>query len=206
VSLIGKTPNVLVVNPSVPAQTLKDFVELVKASPGKYNYASPGFGTSPQMTMELFKLTAGIDLFHVPYKGGAPALADVMGGQVAGMFGNLPEQLAAIKGGKTRALAVSTLRRTPLLPDVPTVAESGYPGFEVTVWYGVCTQAAVPKPILDKLHATLVETLNIPQMRARLAEATIDASPTTQEEFAAFIRGEIDKWTAVVKDANIPKQ
>jgi tripartite-type tricarboxylate transporter receptor subunit TctC len=129
-----------------------------------------------------------------------------MGGQVAGMFGNLPEQLAAIKGGKTRALAVSTLRRTPLLPDVPTVAESGYPGFEVTVWYGVCTQAAVPKPILDKLHATLVETLNIPQMRARLAEATIDASPTTQEEFAAFIRGEIDKWTAVVKDANIPKQ
>jgi tripartite-type tricarboxylate transporter receptor subunit TctC len=206
VSLIGKTPNVLVVHPSVPAQTLKEFVELVKASPGKYNYASPGFGTSPQMTMELFKLTAGIDLFHVPYKGGAPALADVMGGQVAGMFGNLPEQLAAIKGGKTRALAVSTLRRTPLLPDVPTVAESGYPGFEVTVWYGVCTQAAVPKPILDKLHATLVETLNIPQMRARLAEATIDASPTTQEEFAAFIRGEIDKWTAVVKDANIPKQ
>jgi tripartite-type tricarboxylate transporter receptor subunit TctC len=206
VSLIGKTPNVLVVNPSVPAQTLKEFVELVKASPGKYNYASPGFGTSPQMTMELFKLTAGIDLFHVPYKGGAPALADVMGGQVAGMFGNLPEQLAAIKGGKTRALAVSTLRRTPLLPDVPTVAESGYPGFEVTVWYGVCTQAAVPKPILDKLHATLVETLNIPEMRARLAEATIDASPTTQEEFAAFIRGEIAKWTAVVKDANIPKQ
>jgi len=206
VSLIGKTPNVLVVHPSVPAQSLKEFVQLVKASPGKYNYASPGFGTSPQMTMELFKLTAGVDLFHVPYKGGAPALADVMAGQVAGMFGNLPEQLSAIKSGRTRALAVSTLRRTPLLPDVPTVAESGYPGFEVTVWYGVCTQAAVPKPILDKLHATLVNTLNMPEMKARLAEATIDAEPTTQEEFAAFIRGEIDKWTAVVKDANIPKQ
>ena len=112
VSLIGKTPNVLVVHPSVPARSLKEFIALAKANPGKYNYASPGFGTSPQMTMELFKLTAGINLFHVPYKGGAPALADVMGGQVTGMFGNLPEQLAAIKSGKTRALAVSTLQRS----------------------------------------------------------------------------------------------
>jgi tripartite-type tricarboxylate transporter receptor subunit TctC len=129
-----------------------------------------------------------------------------MGGQVAGMFGNLPEQLAAIKSGKTRALAVSTLQRSPQLPDVPTVAESGYPGFEVTVWYGVCAQAAVPKPILAKLHATLVRTLNLPEMKARLAENTIDASPTTQEEFAAFIQKETDKWAAVVKEANIPKQ
>jgi predicted alpha/beta hydrolase len=161
-SLIGKTPNVLVVNPSVPPRTLKEFIDYVKANPGKYNYGSPGFGTSPQMTMELFKLTAGIDIVHVPYKGGAPALADVMGGQITGMFGNLPEQLAAIRGGKTRALAVSTLRRTPLLPDVPTVAESGYPGFEVTVWYGVVTQSAVPKPILAKLSATLMKTLSLP--------------------------------------------
>jgi tripartite-type tricarboxylate transporter receptor subunit TctC len=206
ISLIGKTPNVLVLHPSVPAQTVKEFVALIKANPGKYNYASPGFGTSPQMTMELFKLTAGIDLFHVPYKGGAPALADVMAGQVAGMFGNLPEQLGAIKGGKTRALAVTSLLRNPQLPDVPTVAESGYPGFEVTVWYGVCTQAAVAKPILDKLHATLIKTLELPEMKARLAESTIDASPTTQEEFAAFIRAENERWVAVVRDANIPKQ
>jgi tripartite-type tricarboxylate transporter receptor subunit TctC len=206
VSLIGKTPNVLVVHPSVPAHSLKEFVELVKANPGKYNYASPGFGTSPQMTMELFKLTAGINLFHVPYKGGAPALADVMAGQVMGMFGNLPEQLGAIKGGKTRALAVSSLKRNPQLPEVPTVAESGFPGFEVTVWYGVCAQSAVPKPILAKLHATLTKTLNLPEMKARLAESTIEASPTTPEEFAAFIQGETERWTRVVKDANIPKQ
>src|SRR5256714_5730051 len=156
ISLIGKTPNVLVVHPSVPAQSLVDFIQYVKASPGKYNYASPGYGTSPQMTMELFKLTAGINLVHIPYKGGAPALADVMGGQVAGMFGNLPEQLAAIKSGKTRALAVSTLQRNPQLPDVPTVAESGSPGFEVTVWYAVCAQAAVAKPRIYKLIATLL--------------------------------------------------
>src|SRR5687767_2050483 len=157
VSLIGKTPNVLVVHPAVPARTVKEFVDLVKASPGKYNYASPGYGTSPQMTMELFKLSTGVDMVHVPYKGGAPALADVMAGQVIGMFGNLPEQLGAIKGGKTRALAVTSLQRNPQLPDVPTVAESGFPGFEVTVWYGVCTQSAVPKPILNKLHATLLK-------------------------------------------------
>ena len=143
--------------------------------------------------MELFKLTAGINLFHVPYKGGAPALADVMGGQVTGCSATCRSRLAAIKSGKTRALAVSTLQRNPQLPDVPTVAESGFPGFEVTVWYGACTQSAVPKPILDKLHETLLKTLKMPEIMARLADSSIDASPTTQEEFAAFIRAEIDK-------------
>ena len=129
ISLIGKTPNVLVVHPAVPVYSVQEIIDYVKASPGKYNYASPGIGTSPQMTMELFKLATGINLVQVPYKGGAPALVDVMGGpQVMGMFGNLPEQLAAIKGGKTRAFAVSALQRSPLLPGVPTVAESGYPG------------------------------------------------------------------------------
>jgi tripartite-type tricarboxylate transporter receptor subunit TctC len=206
ISLIGKTPNVLVVHPSVPAQSLGEFIQYVKASPGKYNYASPGFGTSPQMTMELFKLTAGINLVHIPYKGGAPALADVMGGQVAGMFGNLPEQLAAIKSGKTRALAVSTLQRNPQLPDVPTVAESGFPGFEVTVWYAVCAQAAVAKPVIDKLSATLLRTLSLPETRTRLAENSIEVTPTTPEEFAAFIRAETERWAGVVRDANIPKQ
>jgi len=206
VSLIGKTPNVLVVHPSVPVHTLKEFIDYVKASPGKYNYASPGYGTSPQMTMELFKLTTGINPVHIPYKGGAPALADVIAGVVTGMFGNLPEQLSAIKAGKTRALAVSTLKRSPQLPDVPTVAESGYPGFEVTVWYGVCAQSAVPKPILAKLSATLLKVLNTPEMKARLAENTIEATPTSPEEFAAFIRAETEKWAKVVKDANLPKQ
>ena len=206
ISLIGKTPNVLVVHPAVPARTMKEFIDHVKASPGKYNYASPGYGTSPQMTMELFKLNTGLNLVHVPYKGGAPALADVMAGQVIGMFGNLPEQLGAIKGGKTRALAVTSLQRNPQLPDVPTVAESGLPGFEVTVWYGVCTQSAVPKPILDKLHATLVRTINLPEVKARLADASIEAAPNTPEELAAFIRGQVDMWSRVVRDANIPKQ
>lgn len=206
ISMIGKTPNVLVVHPAVPVNSLREFIDYSRASPGKYNYASPGYGTSPQMTMELFKLTTGINVVHVPYKGGAPALSDVMGGQVMGMFGNLPEQLAAIRSGKTRALAVSTLQRSPQLPDVPTVAESGFPGFEVTVWYAACAQSAVPRPILAKLSATLTRTLNLPEVRARLAEATIDVTPGTPEDLAAFIRVETEKWTRVVKDANIPKQ
>jgi tripartite-type tricarboxylate transporter receptor subunit TctC len=206
ISLIGKTPNVLVVNPSVPTRTVKEFVDYVRASPGKYNYASPGYGTSPQMTMELFMLTTGIKATHIPYKGGAPALADVVSGQVMGMFGNLPEQLAMIKAGKTHALAVSTLQRSPQLPDIPTVAESGYPGFEVTVWYGVCAQSGVPKAIQAKLHSTLHRVLNTPEMKARLAESTIEATPNSQEEFATFIRGEVEKWTRVVRDANLPKQ
>jgi tripartite-type tricarboxylate transporter receptor subunit TctC len=206
VSLIGKTPNVLVVNPAVPVRSVREFIEYVKASPGKYSYASPGVGTSPQMTMELFKLTAGLDLVHIPYKGGAPALMDVIAGQVIGMFGNLPEQLSAIRGGKTRALAVSTLERNPQLPDVPTVAEAGFPGFEVTVWYAVCAQAAVPKPILATLNASLVRTLNMPEVKARLADASIDASPTTPDEFLAFIRAETDRWQRVARDAGIPKQ
>src|SRR5262245_27291090 len=206
VSLIGKTPNVLVVHPSVPVSSVKELIAYVKASPGKYSYASPGLGTSPQMTMELFKLTTGIDLVHVPYKGGAPALVDVIAGQVMGMFGNLPEQLSAIKSGKTRALAVSTLQRTPQLPDVPTVAESGFPGFEVTVWYGVCTQSAVPKPIVAKLNATLVQTLNMPEVRARLAEATIDAAPMTPDDFLAFIQAETAKWEGVAREAGIRRQ
>ena len=207
VGLIGKTPNVLVVNPSmVPARSVKEFVDYVKANAGKLNYSSPGVGTSPQMTMELFKLTAGLDIVHVPYKGGAPALAGVVAGEVMGMFGNLPEQLGAIKGGRTRALAVSTLKRSPQIPDVPTVAESGYPGFEVTVWYGVCTQSAVPRAMIAKLNATLVKALHTPEVVQRLAQSSIDAEPGTPEEFAAFIKGESERWKKVVADAHLPKQ
>jgi len=194
------------VHPAVPARTLGEFVEYVKASPGKYNYGSPGYGTSSQMTTELFKLTTGLNLVHVPYKGGAPALAGVIGGEVTGMFGPLPEQLGAIKSGRTRALAVSTLQRNAQLPNVPTVAESGFAGFEVAVWYAACAPAATPQPIPAKLHATLVKTLAVPEIKARLAEVSIDVTPTSREETAAFISAEIEKWTRVVRDARIPKE
>lgn len=203
ISMIGTTPNVLVVHPSVPVKTVAEFIAHAKAGAGNIPYASPGIGTSPHMTMELFKLATKVDLVHVAYKGGAPALQDVMGGHVVGMFGNLPEQLAAIKAGRTRALAVSSLKRHPALPDVPTVAESGIPGFEVTAWYASCVPAAVPKPILEKLYAALVKTINMPEIRDRLVQNTIDAAPSTREELAAFIKAEIAKWRKVAQSAGI---
>lgn len=203
ISLYGTTPNVLVVHPAVPAKTVAEFIAHAKSAGGKLPYASPGVGTSPHMTMELFKLQTGVGLMHVPYKGGAPALQDVVGGHVVGMFGNLAEQLPAIKSGRTRALAVTSLKRNHNLPDVPTVAESGLPGFEVTAWYGCCAPAGVPRPILDKLNADIVKTLNLPDIRERFAQQSLDIKPTTRAEFAAWIRNEIAKWTKVVQGAGI---
>jgi tripartite-type tricarboxylate transporter receptor subunit TctC len=203
ISMIGKTPNVLVVHPAVPAKTVAEFIAHAKAGGGKIPYASPGIGTSPHMTMELFKLATGISLVNVAYKGGAPALQDVMGGHVVGMFGNLPEQISAIKAGRTRALAVSSLKRHPQLPDVPTVAESGIPGFEVTAWYANCVPAAVPKPILEKLNDALVKTINLPEIRDRLVQNSIEVAPSTRDELAVFIKAEIAKWKKVAQSAGI---
>ena len=203
ISLYGTTPNVLVIHPAVPAKSVADFIAHAKATGGKLNYASPGVGTSPHMTMELFKMQTGISLSHVAYKGGAPALQDVMGGHVVGMFGNLAEQLPAIKAGRTRALAVSSLKRNHNLPDVPTVAESGLPGFEVTSWYGACAPNGVPNAILEKLNADVVKTLNLPDIRERFVQQSVDVRPMSRKEFAAWIRNEIEKWTKVVKGAGI---
>jgi tripartite-type tricarboxylate transporter receptor subunit TctC len=203
IGLYGTTPNVLVIHPAVPAKTVAEFIKHAKAGGGKLPYASPGVGTSPHMTMELFKLATGITLVHVPYKGGAPALQDVMGGHVVGMFGNLAEQIAAIKAGRTRALAVSSAQRNHNLPDVPTVAESGLPGFEVNSWYGLMAPAGVPKAILDKLNADLVKTLKHPDIQERFTQQSVDIKATTRAEFAAWIRNEIAKWTKVVKEADI---
>ena len=203
VSMIGTTPNVLVLHPAVPVKTVADFIAHAKASGGKMAFATPGVGTSPHMTSELFKLATGTNFVLVAYKGGAPALQDVMGGHVVGMFGNLPEQLAAIKAGRTRAIAVTSLKRHPVLPDVPTVAEAGVPGFEVTAWYASCLPAGVPKPILATLNAALVKTLNSPDVRDRLVKDTVEVAPSTPDELAAFIKSEIAKWKKVASSANI---
>lgn len=203
ISRLGTTPNVLSVHPSVPVKSVGEFIAYAKASPGKINYGSPGVGTSPHLTMELFKMTTGIDLVNVPYKGGAPALIDLLGGRTVVMFANLPEHLPSVKAGKLRALGVSSAKRSPQLPEVPTVAESGVPGFEVTVWYGMCAPAGVPKGIVAKLNAAVVKTLNLPEVKERLAQNSIEAGSSTPEEFAAFIRSETAKWAKVVKDAGV---
>ena len=205
VSMLGTTPNVLVVHPSFPAKSVSEFIAYTKANPGKVIIASPGVGSSPHMTMELFRLTTGIDIIHVPYKGGAPALADLLGGHIPAMFDNMSTQLTVMKAGRTRALAVTSPKRSVHLPDVPTMRESGVP-IDVTVWYGICAPAAVPKPILGKINADLNRVLTASDTQRRLVEVGVDAAPSTPEQFAAFIKSETETWARVVREAKVPQQ
>ena len=205
VSMVGTTPNVLVVNPSLQAKTVSDFLAYLKANNGKVTIASPGVGSSPHMTMELFRLATKAEFVHVPYKGGAPALVDLLGGHIPAMFDNMTSQLALMQSGRTRALAVTSPRRTVHLPDVPTMRESGVP-IEVTVWYGVCAPSAVPKPILSKLNADITRALHAPDTQKKLVDIGVDVTPTTPEQFGAFIKRESDMWTRVVREAKVPQQ
>ena len=204
VSTIGTTPNVLVVNPAVPVKSASEFIAHAKATGGKMAVASPGSGSSPNMTMELFRLTTGAHFVHVPYKGSGPALVDLLGGHIQAMFDNMSSQLASMKSGRTRAIAVTSPKRSAHLPDVPTMIESGV-NINVTVWYGVCAPAATPKPILAKLNADLTKVLNMPDTQRRLAEHGVDAGSSTPEQFAAFIKSETDTWARVVRDAKVPQ-
>jgi tripartite-type tricarboxylate transporter receptor subunit TctC len=203
--MVGTTPNVLVVNPSVPVKTVSDFLAYMKANNGKVTIASPGVGSSPHMTMELFRLTTKAEFVHVPYKGGAPALVDLLGGHIPAMFDNMTTQLALLKAGRTRPLAVTSPKRTAHLPDVPTMRESGV-AIDVTVWYGICAPSAVPKPILAKLNADVTRALNAPDTQKKLVEIGVDVSPSTPEQFATFIKSETETWTRVVREGKIPQQ
>ena len=203
ISLIGSTSNLLLVHPSVPTATIVEFIAYAKANPGKISMASAGVGTSQHLALELFKSMTGTQLVHVPYKGGHPALTDVLGGQVQGMFAAVPTSQASIKAGKVRALGATSLKRSSKLPDVPTIAESGVPGFSVTSWYGLCAPAAVPKPVLAKLHDDLAKVLAMPDTQQRLSEQGIDVASSSSEEFAEFIKSEVAKWARVVKEAGI---
>ena len=206
ISMIGTTPNVLVVNPSVPVKTVAEFIAYAKSAPGKLNYGSPGIGTSPQLTMELFKLMAGVDLVHVPYKGNALALSDLLGGQIPAMFDNLPGQMAMIRAGRVRVLGVSSAKRHPSIPDVPTIAESGIPGFEVKVWYAVFASGKPPKDVVARLVAATRKAIDSPETQKRLNEQGVDPGSSSPEELAAFASGEMVKWGKVVKDAGLPRQ
>ena len=205
-SMIGTTPNILVVNPSLPVRTIAEFVAHAKASQRKLDYGSPGVGTSPQLTMELFKSMAGIDLVHIPYKGNAPALADLLGGQLPVMFDNLPGQMAMIRAGRVRVLGVSSLARHPSLPDVPTIAESGLAGFEVVVWYAVFVAGTPPRDVLARLTEAAYRAVNSPDTLRRLAEQGVDPGASSPEQLAARVRSEMAKWSKVVKDAGLPVQ
>jgi tripartite-type tricarboxylate transporter receptor subunit TctC len=207
ISLIGTTANILVVHPSVPAKSVQEFIAYARANPGKIDYGSTGVGISTHLSMELFKTMTGVNLVHVPYKAFALALPDLLAGRITVMMNNLPAQVDPIRSGKLRGLGVTTLKRSPRLPEIPTIDESGVPGFEVMVWYGVMAPAAVPVPILNKLHADTLKALGMADLRLRLEQQGIDpGSSATREEFAAFVKSETVKWAKVVRDANIPTQ
>jgi tripartite-type tricarboxylate transporter receptor subunit TctC len=203
---IGSTPSVLVVYSPLPATTVAEFVALMQTHPAKFNYASAGVGTSPQLAMELFRKNARIEIVHVPYKGGGPALADLIGGHVQAMFSTVPTVITAIRSGRIRALGVTSAQRNPDLPEVPTIAESGMPGFEVTSWQAMCTPAGVPQAVLARLRSKFAKALALPDTIKRLADQGMQPSTMTLAEFKAFIRAEREKWAKVVKDAGITPQ
>ena len=203
IGLIGSNPNSLVVHPSVAAKSVAEFIALAKSRPGKLNYASPGVGTSPQLSMEMFKLNAGLDIAHISYKGAGPAVADLMGGHVHAMFATVPSVLGGIRAGKIRVLAVTSTKRAPDLPDVPTLDESGMRGFEVISWQGLCTPKGTPKVALERLRTALTKILARPATGKMLTDQGIQREGRNAEEFEVFIRSERAKWAKLVKDVGI---
>jgi tripartite-type tricarboxylate transporter receptor subunit TctC len=199
VTLIARVPNVLVVGPAVPSKSVAELVALAKAKPGKLDYGSGGNGSAAHLATEYFKLKAGVDLQHIPYKGTAPALQDLLGGQIALMITGLPPVLPHVKAGKLRILGVASAQRLKQFPEIPTIAESGVPGYEATQWYGVLVPAATPRDIVAKLNRELVKALRDPAVAEKLALEGADPVGDTPAEFAAFIASEIDLWGKVIR-------
>lgn len=203
ISLVAVTPYLLVVNPQVPANTLAELVALAKREPGKLNFASAGNGTTTHLAMEMFNDAAKIKLVHIPYKGNAPADIAILANEVQAVFGSMPALLQNVKANKLRALAVGTPRRSPALPDVPTVAESGYPGFEAALWLGILAPAGTPQPIIERINRELTAIAATADFKSLMDKNGADAISNTPEQFAAMIRAEVDRYTKVVKAVGI---
>ena len=204
-AMIGGVPNVLMVHPSMPTRTLREYIAYAKAHPGKVSFGSSGVGGSPHLSIELFKTMTAINIVHVPYKGAAAALTEVMSGQVESSVGNLAGgPLAAVKSGRVRALGLTSAKRNAQVPDVPTFAEQGVTGYDVTGWYGLCTQARVPPAIITKINTDVNTLLTGPVLKKRLEDQGITLSPTTPQAFEAHVKAETEKWAKVVKEAGLP--
>jgi tripartite-type tricarboxylate transporter receptor subunit TctC len=206
ITRIGMTPNIITAHPSTPFRSIKELAAYARANPGKLSYSSGLVGTSPQLSMEWLKQRLKFDIVSIPYKNAAEGTMHVISGQLPVNVTNFPFVIPFAKSGRLRGLAVTSAERQAQLPDVPTVQESGVPGYEVNSWYGVCAPAAVPVAILDKLNADITAVLRTPELAERLTELVIPPSPTTREEFDRFMRVEIERWAQVIKSANIPKQ
>jgi tripartite-type tricarboxylate transporter receptor subunit TctC len=205
IAMISRLPLVMEINESIPAKTVPEFVAWVKANPGKVSMASGGSGSASHVGGELFKMMTGTDMLHVPYRGGAPALTDLMGGQVQVMFSPLPESIGAIRGGKVRALAVTIAERSQALPDVPTVGES-VPGFEASTWQGIGAPKGTPAEIVDRLNKEINAALADPKIRTRLADLGSIPTPMSPADYEKLIVAETDKWAKVIRDAHITLQ
>ncbi len=203
VSLCAGSPNMLVANPSVPANSVKELIALAKAQPGKLTYASAGNGTSNHVSAEYFKMVAGIDMLHIPYKGSAPAVTDLIGGQVNILFDNLPNVIQHVKAGKLKPLAVTTVKRSSQAPDVPTMQEAGVADYEVSVWFGLLATAGTPPDVIAKLNAETVRVLNLPEVKARFAALGVDVVASSPDQFTQHLKSEIAKWGKVVREAKI---
>ena len=203
VTLAAYSPNLLSVHPSVPAKTVGELIAFLKANPGKYSFASAGLGTTPHLSGELFKLSQKLDLVHVPFNGSAPAIGSTLAGHTPIAFTVITPAVPQVKDGKLRALAVTTPKRSPALPDVPTLAESGLADQEADTMQGILVPAGTPKPLIDKLHHAILDVMALPDIKDRMAELGFEAVANTPEEFGARISAEIPKWAKVIRDANI---
>ena len=203
VALIVVVPNVLVVGPGVPANNVKDLIALIKAKPDAFSYGSSGVGSTQHLAGEAFNLAAGTKAVHVPYKGSAQALTDLVGGQIQLDFDTTSSAMAFIKGGKVKALAVMSPKRTPELPDVPTLAEAGLPGVEMTTWYGLFVTAGTPKEVVNRLYAETMKALQLPDVQKRLLGLGGEPGKVTQEQFAALVKSDFERFGRLIKDANV---
>jgi tripartite-type tricarboxylate transporter receptor subunit TctC len=199
--LAGQTPNLLVVNPNVPVNSVKELIDTAKTKPGTLSYGSTGSGSSNHLSMELFRLMTGTQIVHVPYKGSAPMVTDLLGGHVQVAFDNTPNVLPQVKAGKLRALAITSTSRHPMAPDVPTVAEAGVPGYEVGVWFGLVAPAATPPDVLTKLNAELNKILAMPDVKQKFADQGVDPVGGSRERFAMHLAAQIEKWGKVVRES-----
>ena len=203
ITLAGVTPNLLVANPGAPVSSVKELIAYAKANPGKLNYASTGNGTSNHLSFELFKSMTGTDVTHIPYKGSAPAVTDLIAGQVQVMFDNTPNVLPHVRAGKLKALAVSSKQRTALAPEIPTVDEAGVPGYDVGVWFGVLTVAGTPRDVVQRLHTEMVKILTSAEVKERFGKMGVEVIAGTPEHFSQFLKSEVARWAKVVQDARI---
>lgn len=203
ISMLAASPLILVTNNSFPTKNVSEFVELAKANPGRYNCGSGGNGTSQHLACELFKSVAKVDIKHVPYKGNAAAMTDVIGGQIESLFDQMATAVPHVKAGKVRPLAVTTAKRSPAMPEVPTVGESGFPGAEASAWFGIVGPKGMPKDVVDRINASLRKALARPEVQKQLGEQGLELIPSSPEEFRNTLKSEMGKWASVIKQAGV---